>query len=91
MKFKDIIGGLLAGKKYTYTNKNDDVSFYILFDVPINEDDKCLCLVYFEDLEDKDDDIDPVPFELQPTDLTTNLWREVVAGDYFTEAELEEN
>ena len=89
MKFKDIIKGLLEGKSYTYTQKEDDVHFFITITHPINEDNECLCIVYFGDLEDEKDDWDPEVLELQRQDLEHNLWREVKSSDFYTEDELE--
>ena len=85
MKFSSIIDGLLEGKNFCCTNKNDEVHYYITFAAPINEDNVCLCIVYFEDLEDPEDDIDPEPYEILEADFTINTWRLVKKSDYFTE------
>ena len=84
MKFCEIIDGLLDGKSFTYTERDrDDIHFFITIASPINSDNECLCICYFEDIEEDDGEIDPEPHDLQRTDLTTNLWREVVTEDYF--------
>lgn len=85
MQFKDIIEGLLEGKSYTYTHKDSDVHFFVLLATPVNEEAEFLCICFFEDMEDAEDDIDPECLELNRTDLEHDLWREVVAADYYTE------
>jgi hypothetical protein len=87
MKFSQIIPGLLAGKSYCYTKKNvDDVHFFISIANPINSEYEVISIMFFEDLEGPDDnDWDPEPLEVSREDLIHNSWREVVAGDYYTE------
>ena len=85
MKFAEIIPGLLDGKNYLYTKKDiDDVHFYVTIASPINHEGECLCIVYFEDI-DEEGEIDPEPLEeLQKTDLEHDLWREVQKSDYYS-------
>ena len=85
MTFAEIIPGLLAGKSYCHTNKNDDVHYYITIASPVNHENECLCVVYFDEV-DKDDEIDPEPYEIERLDLRTNLWHEVTTTDYYVSA-----
>jgi hypothetical protein len=85
MKFAALIPGLLAGKSYCYTKKSDDIHFFISMAYPINSEYEVISIMFFEDLEGPDDDIDPECLELNRTDLEHNLWREVKASDYYTE------
>ena len=85
MKFAELIPGLLKGKDYTFTDKGkDDVHYYITIASPVNHENECLCIVYFDEV-DEEGEIDPVPYEIGRLDFTTNLWREVKSEDYFTE------
>ena len=78
MKFAEIIPGLLEGKSYCYTNKEDDVHFFVAIANPINSEYEVISIMFFEDLEGPDDnDWDPEPLEVSRTDLEHNLWREV--------------
>ena len=86
MTFTEIIPGLLEGNSYTYTDKDSEVHFFIAISSPINSDGECLCIGYFEDI-DEDGEVDPEPLELSPEDLKHNLWREVTREDYYTEEE----
>ena len=85
MKLANLIPGLLEGKRYCYTHKDDDVHFFILLATPVSEEAEFLCICFFEDMADAEDDINPECLELNRTDLEHNLWREVSVGDYYTE------
>jgi hypothetical protein len=83
MKFADLIPGLLKGKDYTFTDKGkDEVHYYITIAAPINHNNECLCVVYFDEI-DEDDEIDPEPYEIERLALRTNLWHEVTTDDYY--------
>ena len=89
MTFAEIIPGLLAGNSYCYTKKDHDdesVHFFLTIAAPINRDNECLCIVYFDEI-DYDDEIDPDPFELDKECLTINCWRQVTKDDYFVHTE----
>ena len=90
MKFAEIVDGLLKGGDYCHTNKNDEVHYYITIAAPINRENECLCIVYFDEV-DEEGEIDPEPYEIERLDLRTNLWRDVTPEDYYTESEEKDN
>lgn len=91
MKFVEIIPGLLENKSYTYTNKNDEVHFFVSIANPINSEYEVISIMFFEDLEGPDDnDWDPEPLEMSREDLIHNSWREVTQKDYYTKEDLQD-